>query len=93
MRWGNLPLRAAAGRLRQSGGCVGRCTWVVGGVAIGLAVFLMTITDTEHLPAAATALGIAIYGWSGATVAFVLAFAICLAMARRVLGRRLVDLY
>ena len=67
--------------------------WVVGAVAIGLAVFVMTTTDTEHPPAAATALGIAIHGWSGATVAFVLGFAVCLAVARWALGKRLVDLY
>ena len=66
--------------------------WVTGAVAIGLAVFLMTITDSEHPPGAATALGIAIHGWSGATVVLVLAFAICLAIVKRILGHRLVDL-
>jgi len=68
-------------------------TWVVGGVAIGLAVFGMTITNTEHPPAGGTALGITVHGWSYQTVIFILACVICLAVFRRLMGRRLVNLY
>ena len=33
-------------------------------LAVGLAIFIMVVTDTEHPPAAATALGFAISGFS-----------------------------
>jgi len=68
-------------------------TWLVGGLAIGLAIFGMTITNTEHPPAGGTALGIAVHGWSHQTVIFILACVICLALFRRLMGHRLVDLY
>jgi CBS-domain-containing membrane protein len=83
-------LRGAFGAVADTSDIV---IWVAGAVAIGLSVLLMTVTDTEHPPAAATALGIAIHGWSVATVVFVMAFAICLAIVRKILGSRLVDLY
>jgi CBS-domain-containing membrane protein len=37
---------------------------VAGALAVGLPIFFMTITDTEHPPAATTALGIIANGWS-----------------------------
>ena len=61
-------------------------------LAVGLSIFLMTITDTEHPPAAATALGIVVQGWSYQTVIFILLCTAALALARRVLRRRLKDL-
>lgn len=51
-------------------------------LSVGLALLLMVITDTEHPPAAATALGIVAYGWSLWTAVFVLIFAIALSVAR-----------
>ena len=61
-------------------------------VSVGLSIFLMTITDTEHPPAAATALGIVAQGWSYQAVIFVLSCAACLALARRLLRSHLRDL-
>jgi CBS-domain-containing membrane protein len=61
-------------------------------LAIGLSIFLMTITNTEHPPAAATAVSIVVYGWSYQITVFVLLSAIGLAIARRLLKSRLIDL-
>ena len=61
-------------------------------LSVGLAIFLMTITNTEHPPAAATALGIVAYGWSYQAVVFVLASAGGLALAWKWLKPRLKDL-
>ena len=38
--------------------------WCACALSVGLSIFLMTITNTEHPPAAATALGIVAHGWS-----------------------------
>lgn len=60
-------------------------------LSVGLAILLMTITDTEHPPAAGTALGIVTFGptlaWSFGwpfwrLALFVLIFAIALSLAR-----------
>lgn len=61
-------------------------------LAVGLCIFLMTITNTEHTPAVATALGIVSDGWSYQLVISVLLFAVILAIVRRLLHRRLKDL-
>ena len=61
-------------------------------LAVGLCIFLMTITNTEHTPAVATALGIVSDGWSYQIVISVLLFAVILAIVRRLLRHRLKDL-
>ena len=67
--------------------------WLAGALSVGLAIFLMTITDTEHPPAASTALGVAIHIWSYEAVIFVLSFAVGLALLRRILRGYLRDLF
>ena len=66
--------------------------WVVCALSVGLSIFLMAITNTEHPPAASTALGIVAHAWSYQIIIFVLSCAICLAIARRLLRSRLRDL-
>ena len=61
-------------------------------LAVGLCIFLMTITNTEHTPAVSTALGIVSDGWSYQVVLSVLLFAISLAVLSRLLRNRLKDL-
>jgi len=61
-------------------------------LAVGLAIFLMVITNTEHPPAAGTALGIVAHPWSHEIIIFVLAFAVGLAIVRKLFGSRLRDL-
>ncbi|MFC1952419.1 HPP family protein [Chloroflexota bacterium] len=61
-------------------------------LAVGLCIFLMTITNTEHTPAVSTALGIVSDGWSYQVVLSVLLFAVTLAIIRKLLHSRLRDL-
>jgi CBS-domain-containing membrane protein len=64
-----------------------------GALSVGLSIFLMAITNTEHPPAATTALGIIANGWSYKVAIFVLLSALCLALARRLLRLHLKDLF
>ena len=66
---------------------------LAGALAVGLSIFLMTITNTEHPPAATTALGIIIYGWSYQVVLLVMLTAVCLTLARRLLRPHLKNLF
>jgi len=66
---------------------------LAGALSVGLAIFLMTITDTEHPPAATTAIGVIASGWSYKIALFVLLSALCLALARRLLRPHLKDLF
>lgn len=61
-------------------------------LAVGLSIFLMAITNTEHPPAAGTALGIVAHTWSYQVVIFVLLSVVGLAIVRALLGSRLRDL-
>jgi len=62
-------------------------------LAVGLAIFLMVITNTEHPPAAGTALGIVAHPWSLEIIIFVLVFALGLAIVRKLFGSRLRDFF
>ncbi len=66
--------------------------WFSYALSVALSLFMMTITDTEHPPAASTALGIAVYGFSWETVVFVVLFTILLAITRKLLKPWLKDL-
>lgn len=67
-------------------------SWFACALSVGLSIFLMTITDTEHPPASATALGVVAQGWSYQVAIFVLLSVICLAIIRRLLRFYLKDL-
>ena len=64
----------------------------ISAIAVGLSIFLMTVTNTEHPPAASTALGVVVHEWSLQIILFVLTCAICLAIVRRLLRGYLKDL-
>jgi CBS-domain-containing membrane protein len=66
--------------------------WFSYALSVVLSLFVMTVTDTEHPPAASTALGIAAFGVSWQIVVFVISFAIFLSLARRLLKPWLKDL-
>lgn len=68
-------------------------TWVIYALTVGLAIFLMAVTNTEHPPAASTALGIVVHEFSYEVILFVLMCAVCLALVRRLLRRYLRDLF
>lgn len=61
-------------------------------LAVGLAMFIMVVTDTEHPPAAGTALGVAIYGFSWGITGEVIAAAVLLSLIRFFFRKELRDL-
>ncbi|MFC1940617.1 HPP family protein [Chloroflexota bacterium] len=61
-------------------------------IAVGLSIFIMAVTNTEHPPAAGTALGIVAHEWTYETIIFILACAISLAILGRLLRGYLKDL-
>ncbi|MFC1910129.1 HPP family protein [Chloroflexota bacterium] len=67
--------------------------WVVSAFVIGFSIFLMTITNTEHPPAASIALGMVIGRWSYEVFLFVLVYSVCLAVIKFGLKRFLIDLF
>ncbi len=65
---------------------------LLGAVSLGLVVLLMSITNTEHAPAAGTALGLAVDGVPAQAVLFIVSAAVFVAVARVLLGSRLHNL-
>lgn len=61
-------------------------------IAVGLAIFMMVISDTEHPPAAGTTLGIVIQGWDTSTLLVILITTITLSFFHRLLKPWLKDL-
>ena len=49
---------------------------IAAAVSVGLSILVMVMTDTEHPPAAGTALGLIIPGWSWSAVIFIMSGAI-----------------
>lgn len=67
-------------------------TILVYALAVGLSIFLMVSLDMEHPPAAATAFGMAITGYSARVVIAVLTSAIILSIVHRFMRKYLRDL-
>lgn len=65
---------------------------IVGALAVGLAMFIMVVTNTEHPPAAALALGLAINGYTIATIIFVYGVAVTLLLIKWILRKWLINL-
>jgi CBS-domain-containing membrane protein len=65
---------------------------ILGALAVGLTVFLMVITESEHPPAAGLALGLVLNGCDGSSIAAVLLGIIALALLKSVLQPVLIDL-
>ena len=57
---------------------------------MGVSIFIMVVTNTEHPPAAGTALGLLIPGWTLSAVTFILLSAIILSIIRLVLRPKLI---
>jgi len=70
-----------------------RLVWaLIASASVGLGILAMVVTDTEHPPAAATCLALALGGWSWSSVVFILAAAAILSVIRIVLRNRLINL-
>lgn len=65
---------------------------VFGAAAVGLSVLVMATTNTEHPPAAGTAFGIIVGGFSFTFIAFILSAAIILSLVRAILRDHLRNL-
>lgn len=63
-----------------------------GAVATGLAIFLMVLTDTEHPPAAALALGYVLNEWDALTIFVILTGIISISMFKGVFKRFMINL-
>ncbi len=73
----------------------GCCVWskvVFGGLAVGLAMFVMVITNTEHPPAASLALGFVLGPWQLWTVVVALVEIILLCVLKKLLKPLLINL-
>lgn len=64
-----------------------------GALAVGLAMFIMVITNTEHPPAAAIALGFVLNAWDLMTIVVVLAGILCITLVKESVRSRLIDLF
>ncbi len=67
-------------------------TVVFGGIAVGMAIFLMSITSTEHAPASGVALGLVINTWDYRTILFILGAITFLTVIGQLLKPYLLDL-
>ena len=65
---------------------------VFGAVAVGVAIFIMAVTNTEHPPAAGIALGLVINRWDWMTIIFILCAITWLSVIRKILKPLLIDL-
>ena len=65
---------------------------VFGALAVGISILLMTITNTEHAPAAGIALGLVINQWTPVTIAFIFCAMLWMAGVRKLLKPYLIDL-
>lgn len=72
--------------------CIDIMQWFPAAMAVGLSIFLMTIFNFEHPPAAGTALGIVTAPWTIYTIIFVISFAIGLALIGFILKKYLRNL-
>jgi len=59
-------------------------TILIYSLAVGLSIFIMVISDTEHPPASGTALGIAISGFSLELVGILLGMVLIISLIRRI---------
>ncbi len=65
---------------------------IFGAIAVGLSIFIMTITNTEHAPASGIALGLVINSWDYITIIFIIIAIIWMASVRKLLRPYLMDL-
>jgi len=63
-----------------------------GAAAVGLAMFVMVTTDTEHPPGAAVALGFVLNDWDLSTIAIVMIGIVFISVIKELVRNRLMDL-
>lgn len=65
---------------------------IFGSLAVGLSVFIMAVTNTEHAPAAGIALGLVINEWDYLTIIYILVAVIWMILVQIILKKHLMDL-
>ena len=65
---------------------------VFGSLSVGITMFLMTVTNTEHAPAAGIALGLVVNEWDYLTIVFILIAIVWMTSMHRILKSILIDL-
>ena len=65
---------------------------IFGSIAVGFAIFIMAVTNTEHAPAAGIALGLVISKWDYLTIVFIIVAILWLAGIKIILKKYLMDL-
>lgn len=65
---------------------------VFGGLSVGLAIFIMTATNTEHAPASGIALGLIINEWDYRTLIFIFSAALLMFLVKRMAKPLMIDL-
>jgi len=65
---------------------------IAAATSVGIGIFFMVVTNTEHPPAAGTSLGLVIYGFDWTSVVFILGSALLLSAVRIVLRPRMINL-
>lgn len=62
-------------------------------LGVGITMFLMAVTNTEHPPAAGTALAIVAHGFDWGLILFIGSAVLILVLIQRAMRSRLIDLY
>jgi len=65
---------------------------LLGAAAVGLAMFIMVTTDTEHPPGAAVSLGFVLNDWEPMTVGIVMVGIVTISVIKELARDRLMDL-
>ena len=65
---------------------------IFGAISVGISIFIMTITNTEHAPATGISLGLVINPWSLETIIFIIVAIVWLYTIKRILQPYLIDL-
>ena len=65
---------------------------IMAALSVGLGILVTVATNTEHPPAAGTALGLVTHEWSWGAIAFILSSAVILSVVRLLLRPKLINL-
>ena len=65
---------------------------IAAALSVGIGIFFMVITNTEHPPAAGTSLGLVLHGFEWTSIAFILISAILLSLIRLILKNKMINL-
>jgi len=65
---------------------------IFGSLAVGFAIFIMALTNTEHAPAAGIALGLVISKWDYLTIIYIIIAVVWMFSIKKILKKYLMDL-